>query len=145
MRPSAGGEQGSAVVEFVFLGVLLLVPLVYLVLTLARVQAGSYAVVAAAREAARAYVTADSEEQAPGRARAAASVAFADLGFEQTGTVELSCPASPCLTPEGVVTARATVVVPLPLVPAFARDVVPLAVPLSSTARGTVDRFRVLP
>ena len=31
------GEEGRAVVEFVFLGILLLLPLTYLVLTLARV------------------------------------------------------------------------------------------------------------
>ena len=44
MTPSgrlARGEGGSAVVEFVVLGVLMLIPLVYLVMMLARVQAGS--------------------------------------------------------------------------------------------------------
>ena len=44
------GDEGSAVVEFVFLGVLLLVPLIYLTLMVARVQAGSYAVAQAAPE-----------------------------------------------------------------------------------------------
>ena len=51
------GEQGSALVEFVFLAVLMMVPLIYLVMVLARLQAGSYAASAAVREAGRAYVT----------------------------------------------------------------------------------------
>ena len=51
-------EGGSAVVEFVFLAVLLVVPLLYLVMTVSRVQAGSYAASTAAREAGRAFVTA---------------------------------------------------------------------------------------
>ena len=51
------GEEGSAVVEFVALAVLLLIPIIYLILTVGRLQAASYAVSTAAREAARAYVT----------------------------------------------------------------------------------------
>ena len=53
----AHDERGSAVVEFVVLGVLMLVPLIYLVMMMARLQAGSFAVSQAAREAGRAYVT----------------------------------------------------------------------------------------
>jgi hypothetical protein len=134
------GERGSAVIEFVFLTIVVLVPLIYLVLTVARVQAGTYAVAQAAREAGRAYVTAESGDDAAGRARAAADIAFADFGF--TGRLELGCDGSPCLRPEGRVTTRATVAVPLPLVPDFARAVVPLELPVSSTSVSTVDRFR---
>jgi hypothetical protein len=133
-------ERGSAVIEFVFLTIVVLVPLIYLVLTVARVQAGTYAVAQAAREAGRAYVTAESGDDAAGRARAAADIAFADFGF--TGRLELGCDGSPCLRPEGRVTTRATVAVPLPLVPDFARAVVPLELPVSSTSVSTVDRFR---
>ena len=46
----AHDERGSAVVEFVVLGVLMLVPLIYLVMMMARLQAGSFAVTQAARE-----------------------------------------------------------------------------------------------
>lgn len=134
-------EQGSAVVEFVFLAVVMIIPLIYLVLMLGRLQAASYAVVAAARESTRAYVTSPDGGSAPARAEAASRIAFADQGFDD-GTVEITCSASPCLTPEGVVTSRASVDVPLPLVPEFVRGVVPLSVPISSTARASVDRFR---
>lgn len=138
-------EQGSAVVEFVTLAVILLIPLVYLVLLLGRVQAGAYAVSQAAREAGRAYVTADTGEDAAARARAAAHIAFADQRFEDAGRLELACDGSPCLRPDGRVQTTATVRVPLPLVPAFVRDVVPLSVPVSASHVSTVDRFRGLP
>ena len=152
-RPGGPGESGSAVVEFVFLAILLVVPLLYLVMTLARVQAGAFAVSMAAREAGRAYVTSDSQAQAAPRARAAARLAFEDQGFgtEQRERLDaardlvLSCDATPCLRPGGRLEVTATVVVPLPLVPALARDVVPLEVRLSATHLAVVDRFRAIP
>lgn len=138
----ARSEEGSAVVEFVFLGVLLLIPLVYLVMGLARVQAGSYAVTTAAREAGRAFVTAEAGQDAGARAQAASEVAFRDQGFGGQGSLSISCSASPCLTPDGRVETTTRVTVPLPLVPAFARDVVPLEIPLTASHLSTVDRFR---
>jgi Flp pilus assembly protein TadG len=138
-------ERGSALVEFVFLSVVLLIPLVYLVLSLGRLQAGSYAVAAAAREAGRAFVTAESSEGAAARAEAAAAIAFEDQGFGAEGGIEISCSAAPCLTPEARVSVRARVRVPLPLVPEFARSVVPLEVPVTSTVTVAVDRFRSAP
>jgi len=139
-------ERGSAVVEFVFLTVLLMVPLFYLVMTLSRVQAGSYAASTAAREAGRAYVTARDQASAGERAEAAARVAFEDQGFGP-GDVRLAmvCDGTPCLRPEGRVQMTAKVVVPLPLVPSFARRVVPLDVPIAATHVAVVDRFRGQP
>lgn len=138
-------EDGSAIVEFVFLGVLMLVPLIYLVMSVGRVQAGSYAVTTAAREAGRAFVTAETGEDAGARARAAAGIAFADHGFEDAGALVISCSAAPCLTPDARVETTARVTVPLPLIPEFARGVVPLEIPLSASHLSTVDRFRATP
>jgi len=135
-------EEGSAVVEFVFLGVLLMVPLVYLVMTLGRIQAGSYAVSTAAREAGRAFVTAESGDDAGARARAAADIAFADQGFDGMGVLDIGCSATPCLTLDASIETTASVRVPLPLIPSFARAVVPLEVPLSASHLSVVDRFR---
>ncbi len=135
-------ERGSAVIEFGFLTVLVLVPLVYLVLLLARIQAGSYAVTLASREAGRAFVTAPAGADAAARAEAAARLAFDDQGFGGHGTIMLSCGASPCLTPEAEVSVTAAVSVPVPLVPGFLVDAVPLSVPVTTTYVGTVDRFR---
>ncbi|WP_404381534.1 pilus assembly protein [Knoellia locipacati] len=139
------GEEGSAIVEFVFLGVLMMVPLVYLVMSLARVQAGSYAVTTAAREAGRAFVTAAAGEDAAARARAASEVAFGDQGFGGMGSLDITCSTSPCLTPDARVETTTRVTVPLPLIPAFARDVVPLEIPLTASHLSTVDRFRGAP
>jgi hypothetical protein len=131
------------VVEFVFLAVLLMIPLLYLVLALARVQAGAFAVSMAAREAGRAYVTAESADAAAPRARAAAGLAFADQGFDvRQSRLALACDDAPCLRPHGRVRVTASVTVPLPLVPSFARDVVPLEVPLTASHVAVVDRFR---
>ncbi len=144
-RRRAREEQGSAVVEFVVLAVVMLIPLVYLVMMLARVQAGSYAVGQASREAGRAYVTAGAAEEASGRAEAAARIAFMDHSFADAGRLTIACDGVPCLRADGQVETTATVRVPLPLVPAFVRDVVPLSVPVSASHLSTVDRFRGLP
>jgi len=136
-----GAQAGSAVVEFVFLAVLMLVPLFYLVMVLARLQAGAYAVSAASREGGRAYVTAQVSEQAPARARSAAGLAFGDQGFESEGSIQIGCDGTPCLRPEGRVQITATLWVPMPLVPAFFAAIVPLQIPVSATHLATVDRF----
>lgn len=142
VRARLRDERGSAVVEFVFLGVLMMVPLIYLVLMLARVQAGAFAVSAAAREGGRAFVTASDDGSGAARARAAAQLAFEDQRFTSGTQILLACDGSPCLRPEGTVEVRTSVKVPLPLIPAFARSVVPLHVTLESRHLATVDRFR---
>ena len=57
------GERGSALVEFVFIALVVFVPLVYIVAGFSAVQRGVFAATAAAREAGRAVGTAP----APGR------------------------------------------------------------------------------
>ena len=71
-------DRGSAVVELVWLLLLLLVPLVYLLIAVFDVQRASYGLSGAARAAARAYSLAPDEASAPARARAAAAVALHD-------------------------------------------------------------------
>lgn len=140
-RARVADDGGSAVIEFSWLAILLLVPLVYLVLCLARLQAGSYAVTQAARESARAFVTAEDDEGARVRSRAAADIAFADQGFGGQGRLDLACTATPCLSPGASVTTRAAVAVPLPLAPAFLADVVPLQIPVSATQVAPVPEY----
>ncbi|MEP7191581.1 MAG: pilus assembly protein [Actinomycetota bacterium] len=137
-----GAQGGSAIVEFVFLAVLMIVPLFYLVMVLARLQAGAFGVSAAAREAGRAYVTAQAQGEARTRAESAAGLAFADQGFsDQEGSITIRCRLEPCLRPEGRITVTATVWVPMPLVPAFFSGVVSTQVPVTATHVETVDRF----
>ncbi len=137
-------ENGSAVVEFVFLSVVMLIPLVYLVLMLARLEAGTFATSLASREAARAFVTAPTQGSADARATAAADLVFEDFDITE-GAVVVDCDGSPCIRPDGVVTVTARVVVPLPLIPAFAREVIPLEVPVTTEYALRVDRFQATP
>lgn len=139
-------EEGSAVVEFLGVTLVLLVPLVYLVLVLGRVEAAAFAVEGAARDAARAYVVAD-EEAADAHAEAAVALALADQGFDAGAarSLRVACSGDPCLEPGEDVTATVTVRVPLPFVPPLVRDVVPLEVPVSATRTAVVDAFREAP
>jgi hypothetical protein len=145
-RPVGQAERGSALVEFVFLAVLLLVPLIYLVMTLSRIQAGAYAASTGAREAGRAYVTATSEDAAPARAQAASRIAFQDQGFGPgEAALAMACDGTPCLRPEGRIEMSTTITVPLPLIPSFARGILPLEVPVTASHVAVVDRFRGQP
>lgn len=134
-------ERGSAVIEFVVLGVILTLPVFYLVLALARLQAGAYAVTTAAREAGRTYVTAPSEAAAPGRAQAAGALAFADQGFDGEGSVQVACAASPCLQRDAKVRTVAALDVRLPLMPDLLEGVMPTSIRVTSEHEESVDRF----
>lgn len=93
-------DRGSMTVEVAFLLVLLVVPMFYLVGTVGRVQAGAYAVTAAAREAGRAFVTAEEVEAASARAQVAAGLVYGAHGFEAgAGTVQVTCADGACLAP----------------------------------------------
>lgn len=136
-------ERGSATVEVVFLMVLVLLPLLYLVGSLGRLQAGAYAASAAAREAGRAYVTAVDVEAAAARGMAAADLVLAAHGFGPgQGSVAVACESSPCLAPGGRVIVEAVVQVPVPLVPDFMSGLVPTTVTMTSRHAEPVDRFR---
>ena len=137
-------EAGAALVEFLGTAVLLLVPLVYLVLTLAQLQAGTFGVQGGAREAGRAMVTAGSSDDGVSRAQSAAGIALADQGFGDVAVADvltLDCSADPCLTPGAAVGVRVRVAVGLPFVPAGLRDWVPLEVPVEATHVATVDEY----
>ena len=61
-------EHGSALVELVWLGLLLLVPMLWIVLSVFEVQRGAFAVSAAARAAGRAYALAPTDVDGERRA-----------------------------------------------------------------------------
>lgn len=75
-RIASEGEDGSAIIEFVFVAVLVLVPLIYFVVAAAAIQHNQLAVSQAARDAGRAYATSDSVAQADARARAALRISL---------------------------------------------------------------------
>jgi hypothetical protein len=129
-------------VEFLGVALILLIPLVYLVVTLGRVQAGAFAAEGAATSAVRALVTAESAAVGTARADAAVRLALTDQGFAgDEGSLTLECSQSPCLTPGGAVAAVVRVEVPLPLLPDAVRGWVPLSVPMEAARTGTVDEY----
>jgi len=75
-------DDGSAVVEFTWLAVLLLVPLLYIVLAAVTVQRTAFGLTTAAREAGRAYATAGSDAEGERRAELAAQLAMHDQGVQ---------------------------------------------------------------
>lgn len=93
-------EEGSAIIEFVFAAVLMMVPIVYLVVTVAVVQRAQLAVTNAARDAGRAFATSDTVEQGLARARAAAAIAFTDAHYDDEPEVRfVAADASSCDAP----------------------------------------------
>ena len=134
-------ERGSASLEFLALGMLLLLPLVYLVIAVATLQAAAFAVEAGARQAVRVFVLAPDRPTAEASARRALDFALADHGVRSGASLEISCTREPCLTRQGLVTISVDVTVPLPLVPPVIVGEFPLAVPLHATATAQVSRF----
>lgn len=112
-------ERGTAIVEFVWLALLLIVPLLYIVLSVFETQRTAYAASAAARSAGRAFVTAPDQATGYTRAQAAARLAFDDQGSAAPVDVRISCRPRPdaCLTPGSVVRAEVRTSAKLPLVP----------------------------
>lgn len=137
-------ERGSASIEFITVGLLMLVPTVYLVLALASVQSASFAVEGAARQASRVFVQAATIAEGEAAAERAILVTFADYGLEAADAeVTIDCRPDPadCLTRRGFVTVTISTVAPLPLFPAVLDADIPLGVPIDSIATEQVSRF----
>lgn len=138
------GEAGSASIEFMVAGVLLLIPLVYLALTLDAVQSAQLAVAGAARQASRVIVQAPSEAAAQADADRAVAITLADYGVDpSTVAVRVECRpvAGRCLTRRGFVTVTVAARVALPLVPPAVAVALPASVPVSAEATEQVSRF----
>lgn len=117
-EPARKHEQGSAVVEFTFLALLLMVPLVYFVITVGQIQGGSFAVVGAADQAAKVYVAQPDGTTAQAAAEQAVAVALADFGHQpEEASVATSCNPTDCQAAGTAVTVTVTLAVPLPFVP----------------------------
>jgi Flp pilus assembly protein TadG len=128
-RSRPRGDDGNAIVEFSFLGVLLLVPLVYAILIVLQIQKSSYAVTAATREAGRVFVTAGAHGSAYDQAFAAARIAMRDQGLDLApGQLVITCQFSECATAGGAIHVRIDRDVALPLLPSFGQSTPSVAV-----------------
>ena len=132
LRPRLGmlrEETGSALVEFVFIALVVLVPLIYIVAGFSAVQRGVFASTAAAREAGRAIGTAPDAETGRTRALRAAELAVEDQSVDAADVRVAYAPAgasceaaggyTPMLTPGEEFSVCVTVTVRIPLLPEF--------------------------
>lgn len=143
-RVDGCSDRGSASLEFITAGLLLLVPLVYLILTLGTIQSAALATEGAARQGARVFVQAESTAAGTAAAQRALTLALADHGVDPSSvSLSISCAPNPgqCHTRRGWVTVDVAVRVPLPLVPPVFDLRVPLAVPVEASATQQVSRF----
>jgi hypothetical protein len=129
LRERLREETGSALVEFMFIALVVFVPLVYLVAGFSAVQRGVFASTEAAREAGRAIGTAPDLPGGLAQAERAAQLAVEDQSVDATDVrVQyapdgVSCDAAgsytPTLTPGERFSVCVTVTVRIPLLPDF--------------------------
>lgn len=112
-------EAGTAIVEFIWLAILLLIPLLYIMVAVFDAQRTAYAATTAAQAATRAFVAAPDAHTAFARAELAAQVAFADQGVDAGYTLQVQCLPGPraCLQPGSLVHVEVAARAVLPLVP----------------------------
>ncbi len=91
-----GAEEGSATVEFIGWTVGVVVPVLYLIVALAQIQAASFAVASAADAAAR-VLAVDAGPGALAHARAAVGLALGDQGI---GADPAQCLSVECAEPD---------------------------------------------
>jgi Flp pilus assembly protein TadG len=113
-------DRGSALVEFSWLAIILIVPLIWLVISVFEVQQGAFATSAAARAAGRAYALAPDDATGEARAEAVVRQVLADQGTPgQQADVTVSCraPGDDCHVGTSVITVRVDSGVELPFFP----------------------------
>lgn len=142
--PSTDDDEGSAALEFILVGLILLVPIVYMIVALGTIQNHALGVEAGARQLARTIAMSSDSADADSRADRVLAAIIEEYGLDEgTVDVEVSCARGASSCPEAgatllvTISARAT----LPLVP----DVLGLQniarVPVEATGAQKVSRF----
>jgi hypothetical protein len=135
-------DDGTAIVEFIWLSILLMIPLVYVVLSALSVQRAAFAATSAVRDAARAYATAGSDVEGEHRAEQAIALAMHDQGvtWSPDGRV-VSC--GECsFEPGSTFTVDISTTVKLPFVPAWlCGERCAAGIPVSAHHRERIDCF----
>lgn len=134
-------DDGNALVEFTYLSVLLMVPLVYVLISVFLVQRAAFGTTEAARQAGRAFARAATVEEAEERATAAARLALKDQGITLVGGVTIDCLDGPCLAPGSRVRVTVRYDVRLPVLGAVFGSGGRGAIPVTATHLAYVDRF----
>jgi hypothetical protein len=137
-------ELGSASLEFILGGVLLLVPLVYLVTALGLIQGHALGAEAGARHIARTVATADGAADARERAERVLAFVVEEYRLDAESVhLDYVCRPSGVTCPQAGATLVVTLTsrVPLPLVPPVFGWERSAAIPVEATAAQRVSRF----
>lgn len=137
-------DDGSAALEFITVGVILLVPLVYLVLALGVIQEQTLGAEAAARHTARVISQASDAETAAARSDAVLAGVIDEYGLDAGAVqVSISCTPAGAACPSAgatmVVTVRTSASLPL-VPPLFGLDRM-ATIPLEASAVQKVSRL----
>ena len=140
IRDALGQEEGNALVEFVVLSAALLIPTLYLVLTLGNVQAAVFAADTISRDVARIHATDTDPERAAHRAARHTEMILEDHGLPVTDVTTISCSEDPCASPGGTVRVQVRIPVPVPGLGPILGETGPVAVGASHAV--PVDQYR---
>ncbi|WP_306770299.1 TadE family protein [Microbacterium sp. 18062] len=137
-------DDGSASLEFIVAGVLLLAPILYLMLALGAIQGQSLGAEAAARHTARAISTATDAEDAGARAGRVLTAVATEYGIDPAAIeVRWSCTdaAGECPAAGATLVVDVTARVALPLLPPILGLDEMATVPVQASAVQKVSRF----
>lgn len=140
----ATDDEGSAALEFIAVGVILLLPLIYLIAALGVIQEQTLGVEAAARHTARVIALAPDAETAVARSEQVLAGVVEEYGLDADAVdVSLSCaPAgSDCPVAGATVTVTVATRVPLPLVPSLFDLDRSTAIPVEASAVQKISRL----
>lgn len=136
-------ESGRASLEFLVFGIALVVPVMFLGMSLSSIQGATLAAQSASTQAARVFVHQATLSDAASIADRAALVALSNHGFDSYSRLEKFCEPASCLSPGAAVTIRVSVEAPL-----FSSDVLPgilgaETVTVSAESTRVVSRYGV--
>ncbi len=142
MRDKAS-ESGRASLEFLVFGIALVIPVMFLGVSLSSIQGATLAAQSASAHAARVFVHQATLSDATAIADRAAFVALGNHGFDSYSRLERLCNPASCLSPGAAVTIRVSVEAPL-----FTSDVLPgilgaETVTVSAESTRVVSRYGV--
>ena len=137
-------DEGSAALEFITVGLILLVPLVYLIAALGVIQEQTLGVEAAARHTARVISLAPDADAAVARSEQVLAGIVEEYGLDADAVdVSLSCvpAASECPTAGATVTVTVLTCVSLPLMPSLFGLDRSTAIPVEASAVQKISRL----
>lgn len=138
----SSSEDGSALVEFLALALLLLIPVVYLILTLTQLHAGQFAASSAAQSAMRVFIAAPDSDTAHERAAAAVRIALDDQGFTDVSipqALSIEC-SNGCSNPSSRIHISVAIPVHVPGIPFL--DTGPAVMTASDEQHASLEQFR---